>query len=277
MLPLPDSPAPKFEERDYIVAYLDVLGTRFKNRNEDAVLRAKRLTELKDFVSSTAEFSPGGGLFAIIPVIVEIATAMSGAPAWSQRRANQFSDSILISVPAEGDLTRVLGLTTSVLMQIFHFGLSHGLPLRGAVSYGPAVFAEGVAVGDSVYEAVEWEQLAEWSGVLFAPSAGLLVDAAWKAGKPIDSIPYSAPLKTGYQALSTNCPVLSWPMAGPANLVPILKSRLLGAPMPLDAAVRLSNTIQFAEYVRNRSDLTSSYPQTTGMSSIVETIWEKSM
>jgi hypothetical protein len=91
---------PALKEEDFVIAYLDVLGTRFKDRREDTVSHAQKLVELKEFAQTVGQL-PGletGGVFGPFVVAMELGLSIIfQAPGLIQRRADHFSDSIYLT------------------------------------------------------------------------------------------------------------------------------------------------------------------------------------
>lgn len=87
-----------------------------------------------------------------------------------------FGDSVLLLWQL-GDKTNYLPFFGYALASVFLDCLTHGVPLRGALSFGHVLYDDRIAVGPAISDAAEWYEAANALGILLTPRTALLVDA----------------------------------------------------------------------------------------------------
>jgi hypothetical protein len=268
--PGPASRVAELALRKGIVAYLDVLGTK-DLRGESAMLeRAKALRDLAAFGRNEVQ----GPLASVVNFFTSLLT---GRPGLAEQQLQPFSDSMMISIPITGDGVLELSTLSDLLLKVFHYGMARGLPLRGAVSVGRFIAtADNIFVGEAVNEAVEWEKVAEWSGVVLAPSASSIVKIMRKRKDPGAGlfVDCDVPVKPGYQGLARDSTVLNWPVYGPPDLAEQVETRYLSEPMPADAAQKMLNTVRFIRTVKKAAEDGTIPPPSKATNLLVLTVWE---
>ena len=254
-----------------VVAYLDVLGTKGVPSGPLAVDYARRLSAFHDFAESQV-MGAMGLLRSFFAVIAE-------SPSLAEESVDHFSDSLYLWVPIdEGKDFVAVEEIAGVLIRLFHYGLAHKLPIRGGVSIGPFVAGKGIFIGEAVAEAVEWERVAQWSGVLFAPSATSpvireennpsmrdhLSDFAWCHVPMKDS-----PIRSGAELLA-----LAWPNYPPEDLRDRIERLYLAGPLPMEVAAKYINTQGFLDEVRDMVAKGELRPPREADRHIVQAIWD---
>ncbi len=254
-----------------IVAYLDVLGTRGVTSQKDALEHARRIRGLHKFIDDQI-----GGISGLIRAFFAV---LARTPLLSTGNVAQFSDSMFLWVPLEpGNEFLTLSDLTSVLVRVFHYGLKNRLPLRGAVSIGPFVVDEGIFVGEAVAEAVDWERIGDWSGVILAPSATSLVIRELQRGNgyalPAEFAWAKVPTKGSSVPSGTKLMVLAWPNVGLSKLRERLEGMYLSAPLPVDVAVKWIHTMDFVDYVTDQVRAGKIEPPNMAYQKLIGMIWD---
>jgi hypothetical protein len=111
----------------------------------------------------------------------------------------------------EGDAGPAVDFASVVCSRAVAFGLEKGLPIRGAVGYGPYLLEGTILVGQAVDEVAAWYESTEWIGVHLTPSAALR-----KGTEPLTKLQktiyhsYPIPVKVGKPIRSL---AVAWPRA----------------------------------------------------------------
>lgn len=253
-----------------VVAFLDVLGTKGVPSGQPAVEYAKQLLAFREFSDREVHGTVG--------LIRSFFAVMTDNPSLAEESVDHFSDSLYLWVPIDpGREFEAVDEIARVLIHLFHYGLAHQLPLRGAVSIGPFVAGKGVFVGAAVAEAVEWERVAQWSGVLFAPSAtspvirtaadpsqrARLTNFAWA----------NVPTRDFTIASGARLLALAWPRYPPDDLRDRIERLYLSNPLPLDVSAKYLNTQIFLDDVREPEEGDDVPGPSEAEKAIVRLIW----
>jgi hypothetical protein len=254
-----------------VVAFLDVLGTKSIATTEAALDYVRRLRQMREFVNFQLK-----GLAGLLRTIFAV---ISGTPGLVEETAVPFSDSIVIWVPVDkGKDEEAIIEVATVVSHLIHFGLANQLPLRGAISVGPFVADGDVIVGSAIAEAVEWEGIADWSGVLLTPTA-----ASCLRQRPTDDttrisrelfVSGSVPLKSGTLDPSTELVALAWPNSGPANLKERIVGLYLSKAQPIDVTAKFLNTLGFVDRVQSAKAAGTIPNPGASEESIVRMVWD---
>lgn len=86
-----------------------------------------------------------------------------------------FGDTVLFLWQLD-EQDRYLPVVGNALGHLFVGALQHGIPLRGALSFGHAAYDDRVAVGPAVSDAAAWYEEANALAVLVTPRTGLILD-----------------------------------------------------------------------------------------------------
>jgi hypothetical protein len=204
---------------------------------------------------------------------------LTKSPGLAEESVDHFSDSIFLWVPVDpGQEMVALSEISSVLVRLFHYGLAHHLPLRGAVSIGGFVAGDGIFVGDAVAEAVEWERVAQWSGVVFAPSAsGPVIELTEKDSmdeRLADFAWATVPTRGSPLAPTMELLTLAWPNFLPIDYRPRIDRMYLSQPMSVEVAAKYLNTITYFDEVHQMSTDGEIPPPGTASRLLVQHIWD---
>lgn len=254
-----------------VVAYLDVLGTKGVPSGAAAIDYATRLLGLRKFADSQIKGAMG--------LLRSFYAVLAEAPGLAEASVDHFSDSTFLWVPIdEGHEFIALSEISAVLVRLVHYGFAHRLPLRGAVSIGSFVVGEGIFVGDAVAEAVEWERLAQWSGVVFAPSAsGPVIEQTDKAPEDprlSDFAWVPVPTRGSPLAPTMNLLTLAWPNYLTDDFRPRIDRMYLSEPMSLEVASKYLNTISYFDEVRSLASSGQIPPPSEAGLQIVRQVWD---
>lgn len=147
-----------------------------------------------------------------------------------------FSDTVMIWVKHE--LPVVQSFLESVL-DFFCEALLRGLPMRGCVTFGPAVMRpqDGIFLGEPIIEGARGEQAQSWLGVSFGPSVNQR-SYGW-IGSLHHVMPYHEHAKPGSEALVEPL-VLDWPRRW--------RDAYSDRPSAIEMLNRLNTDTRFAKY-----------------------------
>ncbi len=182
-------------------------------------------------------------------------------------------------VPVEpGKEFSALSDLASILIRVFHHGLKSRLPLRGAISIGPFVVDRGIFVGQAVTEAVEWERVGDWSGVILAPSATTpVIRESGKPGgfeRPAEFAWAKVPTKGSSVPSGMDLMVLAWPNVGLPTLRERLEEMYISAPLPVDIAVKWIHTMDFVDYIADQVEAGKIKSPNGAYQRLIRVIWE---
>ncbi|MEI6500016.1 MAG: hypothetical protein WCP21_03195 [Armatimonadota bacterium] len=148
----------------------------------------------------------------IWPVLKDVSTNVPGQVRRPVFRV--FGDTILLLWSHDENPGYAMLMSSLVVQQVFVGLLCHGIPARGAVACGEAVWDHETALGPAVTDAAEWYEKADWLGVIAAPSCAVKLDglASQRGEGWVSSfyIKHDVPLKTK-PAVPQRAWALSWP------------------------------------------------------------------
>ncbi len=170
-----------------------------------------------------------------------------------------FSDTILITIipTAEANQASCLSLMHTLLQRFLWPGLMAGVYFRGAISVGRFLQSPFRVLGESLEEAAEWYEQADWMGVMATPSAGHLIEQmvldGWDMAESL--VRHDVPLrnKNRYDTWAVNWPKYADEEAetvnssGKATLLRSFRA-YSGAISPVIVA-KYANTLAFADKV----------------------------
>jgi hypothetical protein len=259
-----------------IVVYLDVLGTRRSGVPESALEHAQRLSRLREYEITVGQPTEDG-LSLAIGVILSL---LAGKNLFFQQKTDQFSDSIFGWVEVNKDVELALSQVIDWSTHVFHFALRQGLLLRGAIAIGSVVRGDGILVGEAANEAYEWESIADWGGIVLAPTACLEARkfrrdndqggwARWTLAQ------YDVPMKPPYGQLGRHALVVAWPLFGPEELRDRLQRAFGSGPVPAEVSVKHQNTIEFVQWIRGALLLTEHADVNSLLKLSIEESWKE--
>lgn len=170
-----------------------------------------------------------------------------------------FSDTILINIipTSEADQPGCLSLLHTLLQRFMWSGVLAGVYFRGAVSAGRFIQSPFRVLGESLEEAAEWYEQANWMGVMATPSAKHLIEQMVLEGWDMEAsfIQYEVPLRNNrlYDTWAVNRPnyaddeARSKDTSGKAKLLRSFRT-YSGAISPA-IADKYANTLAFADKV----------------------------
>jgi hypothetical protein len=275
---VPAGTAPEAErarpvEQRGIVAYLDVLGTKGIPSGRAAVERALGIRGLHAYINSQVSGVNGRFRAAVLGVLRDSSVRSEGT-------IHQFSDSVFLWVPTrKRQEFSALSDLASVLIRTLHYGLRHRLPLRGGVSIGRFVADEGVILGEAVAEAVEWERVAEWSGVVLAPSATnpVIRELAQPRGlnRTREFAWADVPTKGSPIPSGTELMTLAWPNVDFPSLRGRIDEMYLSTPLPVEAAAKWIHTMEYFDEIARQLVQKEILPAYPSNQRIIRGIWKE--
>lgn len=175
---LPTQPGEaSFRKKTGVVAILDILGTR----GVTSRMEPEHAMELRRQLFSSARASVegprlgGGGLLAPILSLIAVVHKLlqtPGDPGKENRRFLVFSDSLILTAWSDEAPEFVLAWMGYVVCQILATAIKLGVLVRGAAAFGDFYEDEFGIVGPAVDDAAEWENLADWGGLILTPATG---------------------------------------------------------------------------------------------------------
>ena len=222
--------------RNGVVTFLDVLGWRGIWQRESEPLAA--LKTLMDLARSKMDKSRGRGELMDTGRVLCVSDTI-----------------VLVTYTPEEAISaaiEVQGETAGVLLRE---GLRHGLPLRGATTYGRLSVADDEklpsAYGPAIDEAAAWYERCAWIGVHLTPSACYAL-----GGQSVKHwVRYPPPL-SGEQQFDTLC--VDWRPAadggGEPEKMSIVRDFLNTAPILPEILSKYENTLRFLSHEGAQAD-----------------------
>lgn len=117
---------------------------------------------------------------------------------------NTISDTVIITCRGKREsLNDKINFIGNYLSEIYKIGLENKLLFRGAISIGEfyEYVEKNILIGPAIDDAAEWHQMANWSGILFTPTAKNKINLnAIQNKKEIPlmyTVPHEVPLQNG--------------------------------------------------------------------------------
>lgn len=171
-----------FRRKTGVVVILDILGTRGVTSRMDPEHAMELRRQL--FASARASVEGprlgGGGIFGYIVSLVAVLQKLlqtPGDPGKENRRIIVFSDSLILTAWSDDEPEFVLVWMGYVVCQILTTAIKLGVLMRGAAAFGDFFEDEFGIVGPAVDDAAEWENLADWGGLILTPATGYRYEA----------------------------------------------------------------------------------------------------
>lgn len=173
-------------------------------------------------------------------------------------RPDVFSLSDTIAITVEGDVEPALEFIGQICGQLVNSTIFKGLPLRGAISYGPYLKRQNAMVGKAVDEVASWYEQADWIGVFVTPSAMLRFPSSPEY-LPVICPRYAVPLKSAQRREFYCVDWTFWSIASPNTREKmeerrgkIVEALLELGPLIPEVANKVLNTLDFFDAMMER-------------------------
>lgn len=153
------------------------------------------------------------------------------------------SDTIILTT--YGEPGSVLPFHAEMSQMLLSFCLTEGLPVRGAIGYGPFSSMDNMLVGPAVDEVASWYEAVEWLGTILTPTASFYYRQ--EDFREDTVVEYAVPLRRGGRC-AMRC--VDWFLAIKDEtelLHRFLASALVVTP---EVAPKYQNTVEFFRHVQ---------------------------